>query len=333
MKFMLKYMIYYAVFKVIFMRIEQLIYFAEVVRCQSISAAAENLYIQQSTLSHSIKSLEAELGVKLFVRKNNGVMLSEDGVNLFPIMERMLFDYDYLLNYTANEFKNNKLFISISPQASSLFSQFIYQPLKAHFSNTQFHIRDCFPADFFNSFKKNQTDIALAFCKASSVPSKKQLAASEDLEFEELFSSNTAVILNKNHALAKHDVIHSDMLLELPKLLTDGNMRSGPLLTDTIKDNLSRYKKVDTFSNYQTIFNILCSNTSAYTTLPTIAVKNELVFLNGTLVDRPLISEESTDSIAYLLYRKNIDQDILRFCIQLLKELPNHTSSKKGCLT
>ena len=43
--------------------------FLEVVRLQSVSAAAQALYVSQSTVSHRLQVLESELGVKLFFRQ------------------------------------------------------------------------------------------------------------------------------------------------------------------------------------------------------------------------------------------------------------------------
>ncbi|RKJ16706.1 LysR family transcriptional regulator, partial [Butyricicoccus sp. 1XD8-22] len=49
--------------------------FKQVAELQSISKAAENLGYVQSNISQRIKSLEDELGIRLFVRNNRGVTL------------------------------------------------------------------------------------------------------------------------------------------------------------------------------------------------------------------------------------------------------------------
>ena len=56
------------------MQINHIEYFLEVARCQSISKAAKNLFITQSTLSTSIATFENELGFKLFTRLRQGVI-------------------------------------------------------------------------------------------------------------------------------------------------------------------------------------------------------------------------------------------------------------------
>ena len=66
------------------MELRVLRYFLTVAREESISAAAEALHITQPTLSRQLMELEAELGVKLFLRgkRNRRVILTEEGMLL-----------------------------------------------------------------------------------------------------------------------------------------------------------------------------------------------------------------------------------------------------------
>ncbi|MBL4909601.1 MAG: transcriptional regulator GcvA [Alteromonadaceae bacterium] len=45
----------------------------------SFTKAAEELFVTQAAISHQIKSLEEHLGIKLFMRKNRALLLSEEG--------------------------------------------------------------------------------------------------------------------------------------------------------------------------------------------------------------------------------------------------------------
>lgn len=61
------------------MDIQQIQYFLEVVQSGNFSAAAENLYTTQSSVSKNIKSLEKELDVQLFDRSKRQIQLTESG--------------------------------------------------------------------------------------------------------------------------------------------------------------------------------------------------------------------------------------------------------------
>ena len=61
------------------MKLEQLYYFKEAVKYNSISIAAEKNYMSQSSVSYSILNLEKELGIDLLKRTNAGVTPTQIG--------------------------------------------------------------------------------------------------------------------------------------------------------------------------------------------------------------------------------------------------------------
>ena len=73
------------------MTLTQLKYFCEVARMRHFTAAANNLYVAQSSLSYSIRELESELGVSLFIRRpNRKIDLTPYGKALLPYAEASL---------------------------------------------------------------------------------------------------------------------------------------------------------------------------------------------------------------------------------------------------
>lgn len=72
------------------MELRVLQYFLAVTREQSISGAAESLYLSQPTLSRQLKELEAELGKQLFVRGSRHITLTEEGMILRKRAEEIM---------------------------------------------------------------------------------------------------------------------------------------------------------------------------------------------------------------------------------------------------
>src|SRR6202022_3176001 len=62
--------------------------FLEVARLNSVSRAAETLYVTQPTLTARLHALERELGERLFVRARHGMRLTEAGRAFMPYAER-----------------------------------------------------------------------------------------------------------------------------------------------------------------------------------------------------------------------------------------------------
>jgi LysR family glycine cleavage system transcriptional activator len=57
--------------------------FETAARHLSFTKAAEELYVTQAAISHQIKALEDHLGLKLFLRKNRSLLLTEEGQSYF----------------------------------------------------------------------------------------------------------------------------------------------------------------------------------------------------------------------------------------------------------
>ena len=53
--------------------------FEAAARLESFSKAADELHITQAAISRQIRALEQDLGVKLFVRRNRAVFLTDRG--------------------------------------------------------------------------------------------------------------------------------------------------------------------------------------------------------------------------------------------------------------
>jgi DNA-binding transcriptional LysR family regulator len=72
------------------LNLQQLQYFLASFDRGSFSAAAEALHLAQPSVSEQVRSLEAELGVQLFIRVGRGLVPTEAGRELRPHAERVL---------------------------------------------------------------------------------------------------------------------------------------------------------------------------------------------------------------------------------------------------
>ena len=72
------------------MRLEQLTYLTEVARFGTITKAAERLNVSQPNITTALKSLESELGIRLFDRSKNGMALTISGEDACKIASEIL---------------------------------------------------------------------------------------------------------------------------------------------------------------------------------------------------------------------------------------------------
>ena len=76
--------------------------FYTVASCGNITKAAEKLYISQPAVTMSIKKLESELGIKLFVRNKRGVTLTPEGKVLYGYIEKAMENISLAENKIEN---------------------------------------------------------------------------------------------------------------------------------------------------------------------------------------------------------------------------------------
>ncbi|WP_160037090.1 LysR family transcriptional regulator [Paenibacillus sp. An7] len=112
------------------MESHDLMIFKHVAELHSISKTAEKLDYVQSNISQRIKSLEEELGVRLFIRNNRGVTLTEEGNKLLGYTNQILLLMDEARSSVNPTKWKNHLTIA-APQTISavripqLFSSFL----------------------------------------------------------------------------------------------------------------------------------------------------------------------------------------------------------------
>lgn len=91
------------------MYLEQLNYFIEVAKTKSMSAAGHNLHVTQQNISKSIKQLEAELGIQLFLRTPHGIFLTDIGKSVYiDALEILTQINTFKTKYTSNNLVQNK---------------------------------------------------------------------------------------------------------------------------------------------------------------------------------------------------------------------------------
>lgn len=75
--------------------------FYTVVQEKSFQKAAKILNMTPSAISHSISSMEKELGFALFIRSKNGTVLTSNGEEIYPHVLEILNSNEYLLQSVA----------------------------------------------------------------------------------------------------------------------------------------------------------------------------------------------------------------------------------------
>lgn len=102
--------------------LRQLRAFVAVAQFSGFTAAAERLHVTQSALSVMIRSLERELGLRLFDRTTRMVELTEAGREFYPLAEKTLEDLTSAVAHSRDlaEMKRGRVTIAATTVVSSI---------------------------------------------------------------------------------------------------------------------------------------------------------------------------------------------------------------------
>ena len=177
---------------------KQLQYFLEVYSTKSITKAARNLYISPQGLSKTILSLEKELGVELFERKNNHIIPTSEAARLSIHAKNILEEYHVI---SEGLYKNDTTFKTISVFCSYdvpqlIPARFFYQ-FNESFPEIRINMKEFTDEHIIKRLQTHKVELAIV-----PGPFNPNL-----FNYELLCSEPFCVVVNKDHPLADREVI------------------------------------------------------------------------------------------------------------------------------
>ena len=138
------------------MTLKQLKAFLVLARTLNYANAANELCLSQSALSLSIKTLEEELGGKLFKRNTRRVEITLEGQSLIPYAKKLLANWEDMEKDVKQRFKLNRgtLNIASMPFATHAVLPEVMHDFAQQHPNISFSIHDITNEKSLKRFKK-----------------------------------------------------------------------------------------------------------------------------------------------------------------------------------
>ncbi len=184
----------------------QLRYVVEAAKIGSISKAARQLFLTQSNLSSTILSLEKELGIKLFLRTQDGIQLTDQGETFMVHAQAILNSYDELMQLKTP--KETERF-NIGMITPSSFCTNAFAKLCSRYydqKNLQMTMQTC---DFDRSIdllRTGQLDLVMLMFPSSIKYYIYDLYEQKKIKLDALGTLPINIILRRGHPL----LVHSD---------------------------------------------------------------------------------------------------------------------------
>ena len=124
------------------MEIRTLRYFLAVAREENMTRAAEILHVTQPTLSKALKSLEGELGKKLFIRHSFSIRLTEEGVLLRNRAEDLISMADKIEQefISLDDINGGELYLGLAESYQIRYLARVIRDFKTRYPNLHYHI-------------------------------------------------------------------------------------------------------------------------------------------------------------------------------------------------
>ena len=124
------------------MEIRTLRYFLAVAREENMSRAAEILHVTQPTLSKQLKSLEDELGKKLFTRHSFSIRLTDEGILLRNRAEDLISMADKIEKefVSLDDITGGELYLGLAESFQIKHLAKVIKEFKTRYPNLHYHI-------------------------------------------------------------------------------------------------------------------------------------------------------------------------------------------------
>ena len=194
------------------MNTQQLQCFVYVAEKLNFTKAAEALYLSVPTVTHHIKSLEEELGTKLFFRSSRVVKLTENGTLFYQDAKEILNKIEKSIQHIAMEDKKKTIPFRIGCISGQELEKFgtLFPMLHSEFPNVRPRV---VVSDFFsikNLLENRQLDFVLS-----------NRGISNQCHFQKVTTLQSYEVMKKSHPLAEKKTVtleelSQDTLITLP---------------------------------------------------------------------------------------------------------------------
>lgn len=231
-------------------------YVVEVGRVQSITKAAQNLYMGQPNLSKAIRELEREIGITIFRRTPKGVTPTPKGREFLGYAEGILSQLDELESlYKPRGGNVLELHVAVprAAYAAAVFADFLNEHADAE--HLDIHFRETGASNAVKLAADGEVDFGIIRYQVSQGSYFENLIEQSGLQSEVLGEFKMLLMMSESHPLADRqkieyhelagypEIVHGDYLA--PSLsfhkIRHGAELDSPLKRITVYDRGSQY--------------------------------------------------------------------------------------------
>lgn len=299
------------------MTLQQIKYILTIAETNSITEAARRLFISQPSLSNALQDIEKQLQAPIFIRRRNGVILTQFGQQFIGYARAV----QQQMNLLEDNFINNRpsnIRFSVSTQhytfTANAFVEMVQQFGEERF---EFILNETQTYQILKDVKNRFSDLGVLYLSQSNEAVLRKEIEQRQLQFIPLFTTKPHVFLRKNHPLSTKSIVTLDDLKPYARL----NFLQGPYESNYFSEELLSTLPTDKLiriSDRASVVNLLVG-LDGYTISSGIMPS----YLQGdALIAIPLDYDE-TITIGYVKLKNQTLSELALLYIEALKTYEN----------
>ena len=275
------------------MTLQQLKYALTIADCGSMNEAAKQLFISQPSLSETMKELETEIGLDIFLRSNRGIVITPEGEEFLGYARQVTEQFGLLQSKYIDKKVKEKFSVSTQHYTFAV-KAFVETVKQIGMEQYEFAVHETTTISVIENVKNFKSEIGVLYENDFNEKVLNKMFKENGLEFVELFSCDTFVYLWSGHPLAKQDVITMEELDEYPCLSFDQGKNNSLYLAEEMKSTYE-YRRLIKANDRATLLNLMIG-LNAYTLCSGIICED----LNGNDYNAVPLKETEKMRIGYI---------------------------------
>ena len=244
------------------MTLQQLKYALTIADCGSMNEAAKQLFISQPSLSETMKELETEIGLDIFLRSNRVIVITPEGEEFLGYARQVTEQFGLLQSKYIDKKVKEKFSVSTQHYTFAV-KAFVETVKQIGMEQYEFAVHETTTISVIENVKNFKSEIGVLYENDFNEKVLNKMFKENGLEFVELFSCDTFVYLWSGHPLAKQDVITMEELDEYPCLSFDQGKNNSLYLAEEMKSTYE-YRRLIKANDRATLLNLMIG-LNAYT--------------------------------------------------------------------
>ena len=275
------------------MTLQQLKYALTIADCGSMNEAAKQLFISQPSLSETMKELETEIGLDIFLRSNRGIVITPEGEEFLGYARQVTEQFGLLQSKYIDKKVKEKFSVSTQHYTFAV-KAFVETVKQIGMEQYEFAVHETTTISVIENVKNFKSEIGVLYENDFNEKVLNKMFKENGLEFVELFSCDTFVYLWSGHPLAKQDVITMEELDEYRCLSFDQGKNNSLYLAEEMKSTYE-YRRLIKANDRATLLNLMIG-LNAYTLCSGIICED----LNGNDYKAVPLKETEKMRIGYI---------------------------------